>query len=185
MASNGPLRNDATLDSMQRRTLLKWGLAGSAVLALVGGGTALMVEPAWHDGRLTASGRAVCGAVARAILDGSLPLDGGAQAAALSAHLERMEATLRALPPATQREIASLLALLALPPGRLAVAGLSTDWAHAGIAPIQSALQSMRQSRWALRQQAYHALRDLTHAAYFADRSTWVQLGYPGPVPIA
>ena len=39
----------------------------------------------------------------------------------------------------------------------------------------------MRASRIALRQQAYHALRDLTHAAYFADAATWARLGYPGP----
>jgi len=185
MAPSGSLRNDATLDWMQRRALLKWGIAGSAVLALVGGGAALMYKPAWRDGRLTASGRAVFGAVARAVLDGSLPVDGRAQAAALSAYLDRMDATLSALPPSVQREIASLLALLALPPGRLAVAGLNADWERTELAPLQSALQSMRQSRLALRQQAYHALRDLTHAAYFADRSTWMQLGYPGPVPIA
>jgi hypothetical protein len=185
MVSSGSPRNDATLDPMQRRTLLKLGLAGSAVLALVGGGTALMHEPAWREGRLMTSGRAVFGAVARAVLDGSLPAGGVARAAALGAHLERLEATLRALPPAAQREIASLLAVLASPPGRLAVAGLNADWVRADIASIQVALQSMRHSRLALRQQAYHALRDLTHAAYFADRATWVQLGYPGPTSIA
>ena len=33
----------------------------------------------------------------------------------------------------------------------------------------------------ALRQQAYHALRELTNAAYYADASAWRTLGYPGP----
>jgi hypothetical protein len=46
---------------------------------------------------------------------------------------------------------------------------------------VQSALQAMRSSRLELRQQAYHALRDLTNAAYFADAATWAALGYPGP----
>jgi hypothetical protein len=32
----------------------------------------------------------------------------------------------------------------------------------------------------ALRQQVFHALRDLTNAAYFADASTWAAIGYPG-----
>jgi len=170
---------------MQRRTLLKLGLAGSAVLTFVGGGAALLHEPAWRAGRLMSSGRAVFGSVARAVLDGSLPADSVAQVAALNAHLERLQVTLRALPPAAQRELAELLAVLASPPGRLAIAGLSADWAGADIVSIQAALQSMRQSRLAFRQQAYHALRDLTHAAYFADRSTWGQLGYPGPLAIA
>ena len=39
----------------------------------------------------------------------------------------------------------------------------------------------MRTSRIGLRQQAYHALRDLTNAAYFADPQTWPLMGYPGP----
>lgn len=169
---------------MQRRTLLKLGVAGSATLALVGGGAALFYEPAWRNGRLTETGRRVLGAVARAVLDGSLPAEAGPQQAAIAAHLDRLDAALRTMPPATQREVGDLLALLALPPGRLALAGLATDWARAEVAQIQAAMQAMRRSRLALRQLAYHALRDLTHAAYFADSATWAQLGYPGPTRI-
>jgi hypothetical protein len=153
-------------------------------LALAGGGAALLYEPAWRAGRLTDSGRAVLATVARAVLDGSLPSEGGLQHAALSAHLERMDGTLGALPPSTQREVSQLLALLAASPGRIALGGLATDWARADMAQVQAALQSMRTSRIALRQQAYHALRDLTHAAYFADSASWAQLGYPGPAQI-
>lgn len=167
---------------MQRRTLLKLGVTGSAALALVGGGVALFYEPAWRVDRLTGMGRTVFEAVARAVLDGSLPVDAAALRSALVSHLERMDGTLRAMAPATQREVADLLALLALPPGRIALAGLTTDWAYASVAQVQAALQSMRTSRLTLRRQAYHALRDLTHAAYFADSATWTQLGYPGPV---
>lgn len=169
---------------MQRRTLLGLGLAGGAALVLAGGGAALLYQPAWRDGRLTAVGRNVFSAVARGVLDGSLPKDGPAQQSALSAHLERMEMTLRALPPWTQRELSDLLVLLALAPGRLALAGLVTEWSLASVAQIQTALQAMRTSRIDLRQQTYHALRDLTHAAYFADSATWEQLGYPGPAKI-
>lgn len=166
---------------MQRRTLLKLGLASGAALALVGGGAALFYQPAWRAGRLTETGRRVVSAVARGVLDGSLPADAGPQQAALAAHLERMDATLRALPPPTQRDVAKLLALLALAPARLVLAGLTPDWPSASVAQIQAALQTMRVSRISLRQQAYQALRDLTHAAYFSDSSSWAQLGYPGP----
>ncbi len=157
------------------------GVAGGATLALIGGGAALFYEPAWRDGRLTETGRRVFGAVARAVLDGSLPAEAGPQQVAIASHLARMDATLRAMPPATQREVGDLLALLALPAGRVALARLATDWARADVAQILAALQTMRSSRLVLRQQAYHALRDLTHAAYFADSATWAQLGYPGP----
>lgn len=184
-ASNEPARNDATLDGVQRRSLLKLGLSGSLALALVGGAAAVLYQPAWRNGRLTDSGRSVLGGVARAVLDGSLPTDAGPQAVAIAAHLERMDATLRALPASTQRDVAELLALLATAPGRLALASLSTDWLGASAAQIQDAMQFMRTSRVDLRQQAYHALRDLTHAAYFSSQATWAQLGYPGPMVIS
>lgn len=183
-ASNEPACNDATLDRVQRRSLLKLGLFGGIALALVGGGAALLSQPAWRDGRLTHSGRVVFGGIARAVLDGSLPADERLRAAAIAWHLERMDATLRALPAATQHDVAKLLALLATPPGRLAFAGLTTDWPGASVTQIQSALQSMRTSRVDLRQQGYHALRDLTHAAYFSSQDTWAKLGYPGPMAI-
>jgi hypothetical protein len=169
---------------VQRRRLLKLGLASAVTVALVGGGAAVFYAPAWRDGRLTDAGRGVLGGVARAVLDGSLPAEAGPQTVALAAHLERVDATLRAMPAATQREVGDLLTLLALPPGRLALAGLATDWRLAEVAQIQAALQTMRTSRLNLRRQAYHALRDLTHAAYFASSATWEQMGYHGPVKI-
>jgi hypothetical protein len=165
---------------MQRRTLLKLGLAAATVLAATGGALSL-VRPAFVDGRMTPSGRMVFEAVARAVLDGSLPQEAGLRRAALSAHLQRLDTTLSALPPATRAELAQLLALLASSPGRAALAGLHTDWPDAQVAELQDALQGMRTSSLALRQQAYHALRDLTNAAYYADPSTWSSMGYPGP----
>jgi hypothetical protein len=49
---------------------------------------------------------------------------------------------------------------------------------------VQEALQGMRLSGLALRQQAYAALHDITGAAYFSAPDTWHQLGYPGPLAI-
>ncbi|HET9976086.1 MAG TPA: hypothetical protein VFQ20_01505 [Burkholderiaceae bacterium] len=174
---------------MQRRTLLGMGIAGSAVLAVAGGGAWLLrASRAWRDGRLLPDGQRVLRAVARGVLDGSLP-DGvrapGAQAAALDAHLVRMQASLAALSPAAQREVDELLTLLATAPGRVALATLAPAWEDASVHDIQQALQSMRFSSIALRRQAYQALRDLTHVAFFADPSTWARLGYPGPLRIS
>jgi hypothetical protein len=168
---------------MQRRTLLRLGVASAALVA-VAGGVAFLFEPAWRDGRLTPGGRRVLGAVARAVLDGRLPADAAAMQAAVSSHLDRVDATVRAMPAASQRDIANLVTLLSTAPGRIALAGLPAHWPQADVALTLVALQAMRTSRIALRQQAYHALRDLTHAAYFADRATWAQLGYPGPTVI-
>ena len=145
----------------------------------------MLHERAWLDGKLLPAGRKVLASVARAVLDGSLPSDATAQAAAIESHLARVEATVSAMPLHTQGEVANLLALLAMPPLRAALAGLPRAWEHASVTDVQAALQSMRQSSLLLRRQVYGALRDLTHAAYFADASTWPLLRYPGPRSLA
>jgi hypothetical protein len=170
---------------MRRRSLLGLGLAGTALLTAAGGGAAWLYEAAWRDGKLLPAGRRVLESVARAVLEGSLPSDASAQATAIAGHLTRMEATVNAMPPYTQRDIANLLALLAMPPLRATLVGLQNTWESASVADVQAALQSMRQSSLLLRRQAYGALRDLTHAAYFADASTWSLLHYPGPGALA
>ena len=90
-------------------------------------------------------------------------------------------ATLAGLPPALQAEIGELATLLASAPGRLALTGLATDWPQASTADVQAMLQRLRTSSLAVRQQVYHALRNLTNGAWFADASTWTAIGYPGP----
>jgi hypothetical protein len=165
---------------MQRRTLLNLGVGSAAVLLIAGGGLALL-RPGLRDGRLAPPGREVLLAVARAVLDGVLPSDGHARNAALTAHLQRLDDTVAAFPPATQSELSQLLSLLASTAGRLGFARLRPAWPDADVAELQQALQGMRTASLGLPQQAYHALRDLTNAAYFADAATWPLLGYPGP----
>jgi hypothetical protein len=165
---------------MQRRTLLGVGVAGAALLTLAGGGLALL-RPGLRDGRLAPAGRELFGAVAEAVLDGVLPVALPARRDAIDAHLSRLDVTVATLAPTARTELSQLVALLHSGPGRLAMCGMAANWADASKAEVQSALQAMRSSRLELRQQAYHALRDLTNAAYFADAATWAALGYPGP----
>lgn len=168
---------------MQRRRLLQLGLVAGATLALAGGAVSLM-RHGIEGGRLTPSGRTVFRAVGRAVLDGSLPVEDAAREAALDGLLRRLDDTVAAFPAPVLAELSQLLAVLASAGGRLGLAGLTRDWPQADVPQLQAALQSMRTSRLALRQQAYHALHDLCGAAYFSDRSTWAQLGYPGPMDI-
>ena len=165
---------------MQRRTLLKLGVGAAVLLAVAGGGIA-MLRPGLVAGRLSDSAKEIFAAVAAAVLDGSLPADKPQREAAISAHLQRLESTLAGFPAATQAELSQLLALLGSAPGRLGLAGLRTEWPHATVAELQQSLQGMRTSSLAMRQQVYHALRDLTNAAYYADPASWSLLGYPGP----
>ena len=174
--------NDATLVPMRRRTWLKLGLVGGAVVAL-GGGVLALIRPGWTEGRLTPPGRELFTAVARTVLAGLLPAGDEAQSA-LQAHLERLEDAVRAMPAVVQAEISELTALLLHPLGRHALTGLAVEWREATPAELAPALQGLRESKLALRQQIYHALRDLTNGAYFADRSAWRDIGYPGPRPV-
>jgi hypothetical protein len=165
---------------MQRRSLLKLSVGAAVLLAVAGGGIA-MLRPGLVAGRLSDPAKVIFAAVAAAVLDGSLPADKAQREAAIGAHLQRLESTLAGFPAATQAELSQLLALLGSAPGRLGLAGLHTEWPRATVAELQQSLQGMRTSSLAMRQQVYHALRDLTNAAYYADPASWSLLGYPGP----
>ena len=165
---------------MQRRTLLTVGLVSGTLLALVGG-TLALVHPARRAGKLGDAGRVVLTAVAKAVIGPLLPQAPEAQTAALQAHVQRVEATIAGLPPSLQAEVDELLTIIASAPGRMALVGLAASWDSASDAQVTAALQGMRESSLALRQQAFHALRDISNGAYFADSSTWQAIGYPGP----
>jgi len=165
---------------MQRRTLIKVGVATGAMLAMAGGTWAL-IKPGRKNGHLTSAARDLLSAVARSVLGPLLPLEPAARNRALEDHLARVQATIAGMPVPVQTEVDELLTILASAPGRLGLGGLIRDWPDAEEAAVTAALQRMRLSSLAVRQQAYHALRDLTNASYFADAATWPSIGYPGP----
>lgn len=165
---------------MRRRTLIKLGLAGGALLA-VAGATLAVLQPARREGKFTDTGRAIFTALAPAVLASLLPADAAARSAAIAAYLPRVEAAINGLPLALQGEVDELLTIAGSAPGRLALVGLRPGWAEASAAEVQGALAAMRDSSLALRQQAFHALRDLTSASYFSDAAPWAVIGYPGP----
>jgi hypothetical protein len=168
---------------MQRRRLLKLGMFSGAVLALAATG-ASMWRPGVVGGTLGTGGRELFRAVGQALLAGSLPEQPAAKAAALDGLLVRVDELVAGLPPHAQAELSQLIALLCTGPGRLAMAGLVTDWAQADVPTLHAALDTMRSSRASIRLQTYHALHDIVGGAYFSAPSAWTQLGYPGPLAI-
>jgi hypothetical protein len=168
---------------MQRRTLLKLGLTSAAVLAMAGG-TAVFLQPGLLNEKLSVTGREIFRAVGRSILKGSLPVAEDEQKLALDLFLERVDTLTLTLPPHAQGELSQLLAVLATSPGRRLLAGLGATWTAASEVEIEQALQGMRLSSLALRQQTYAAMHDISAAAYFSDESTWPALGYPGPLSL-
>lgn len=170
---------------MQRRWLLKLGVLSATALAVLGSASLLWRAPERKGGSLTGSDLEVLAAVSAGLLEGSIPIDPKARSAALASHLDRLASTVAGLPRASQRELTQLLSILSLAPGRLALSSLATDWPRASREEIHAALETMRASRLTLRRQIYHALRDLTRAAWCADPATWVAMGYPGPQAVA
>jgi hypothetical protein len=168
---------------MQRRQLLKVGLAGAALLAVAGGGAALW-QPGLSGTRLSPAGRRLMASVAGALLQGTLPPGGAERERALGDLLAQIDGAVAALPPATRGELSQLLGLMTLAPGRRWFVRLEPSWAEASIEAIDAALQGLRRDASPLRQQAYHALRELVHASWFSRPAAWAAIGYPGPATV-
>ena len=166
---------------IRRRTWLQLGAGSAVLLAAAGAGVVLTTPPGFAQGSLSAGAGEACKGIARAVLEGRLPADEAARDRALDAHLQRLEAVIGAFPAAVQAEISELLTLLSTTAGRIGLAGVLRPWPSASVEDIQASLASMRRSSLSLKLQSYHALRDLTHAAWYADESRWTELGYPGP----
>jgi hypothetical protein len=168
---------------VKRRSLLKLGAGAAVLLAIAGGGLALL-RPGLVNGKLSPGARQLMKSVAIAVLDGLWPADAAAREAGLQAHLDSLELSIAGFPLQVRKELSQLLTLLTSSAGRLAIAGLKSDWDQASNDELLQALQDMRVSSLAARQQIYHALRDLNNAVFFADSSHWPLIGYPGPIAL-
>jgi hypothetical protein len=166
---------------MRRRTFLKVGLIGGAVLAAAGG-AAYLLKPAARDASTSDEARLVLRSVIPAILAGALPAEDAARARAVDAALVRTIGAIASLPPATRLELGELFALLASVPGRW-LAGVD-DWDTASVEQVSRFLQNWRMHSFDLFQAGYHALHDLVIGPWYADESTWAAIGYPGPVEL-
>lgn len=171
-----------TLASPKRRWLLKAALAIGSVGAALGGSVF------WHrgmsDGKLTEHGMEVLMGIARGVLSPMLPKDPLARQAVLNAHIQHMDVFLNNLPKALRTEINALLGLLANPPTRYLVAGLSSPWSQASDQDITKALEGMRLHPLPTTQMAYHAVRDITCMMFFTAPENWNLVAYPGPTSI-
>jgi hypothetical protein len=163
---------------MDRRSFLKKGLLGGALLVF--GGTGLALFPTRHLASPTRPllalddrGFQVLVAVARRIVPGS-----GVDAVTIA---HSVDDSLALLPIEAQTDLVKLLGLLenALP-GLLLDGQLGPFTGLDG--PEQDrALERWRDSRIALRRGGYQALRKLCLAAFYADPGSWSAIHYAGP----
>lgn len=159
---------------MRRRTLLKVGLGGAALLAA--GGVAILA------GRDAVRDRAaVLGAVVPALLDGALPTEPAARAAAIRRCIDATVVAIEGLAPASQAELGQLFALLGSAPGRRLLAGVRDDWPEASTAEVAAFLEGWRRHSATLMRSGYAALHDLVLGSWYADAAAWPAIGYDGP----
>jgi hypothetical protein len=165
-----------------RRQFLKAGLAGGVLLAGAGWWAMRRERPPaaglkWLDD----SSAAIVAAIIPAILDGVLPEDAAARRIAGREVLEAFDRAVGGLAPAVQDEIAQLFSMLALPPLRLALAGVTSPWAETTPAQASAFLARWRVSRFALLRSACQALCQLVLAAWYGNPASWAAIGYAGP----
>ncbi|MBL8311501.1 MAG: hypothetical protein JNL19_13840 [Burkholderiales bacterium] len=168
-----------------RRRIIFVGVAG----AVAAGAVALL--PRWRNAQSAPQGEALVGAhgdmlvaIARGFLTPALPTAPEAQTRELARVVQAIGTLITNLPATTRREIADLFMLLDLAPAR-SLLGFSGDWPGAGPAAVAEALTALRDSRIAMKQQAYFALHDLVLGSFYSDASTWAATGYPGPPKFA
>lgn len=160
---------------VRRRTFLKLGLGGGALLVAAGAASWLAVRDPRADRREALAG------VIPAILDTALPADAVQRARAVAQASAAVEVAIGALSAPAQDELAQLFALMALAPTRLALAGLARPWHEADVAEVSAVLQRWRTHRLELLQSAYHALHDLVTGSWYAEPAHWAAIGYDGP----
>lgn len=169
-----------------RRTFLFAGTVGATALVAAGwlrsGREApSIVAGATPSPLLGPDASAVIAAVTPVFLDGALPSDPSAAAAAVRDTLANVGAAIAGLPPAAQKELGQLFALLGFAPARIALARVSSSWPEASKGEIAEFLEDWRTSRFLLFQSAYAALHQLVFAAWYGNPASWSAIDYPGP----
>ncbi len=169
--------------SFDRRTLLKYGLGGAALLTAGGIGLALrptaMVAPARPLRALTEQEFSILVAFAEAVLAGDDAGEPWPDARELEVS-EEVDAALALYHPGVLGEVKSLLALL-----ESAVAGLLLDrriatFSGCDLRKRVEVLESWRTARVRVFRTGFQALHGFVVAAYYNRPETHARIGYPG-----
>lgn len=167
-----------------RRIFLMTGLAGGALLATAyyarrhrgfAPTSAALPAPLGPDAVV------ILRAIIPAMLTGAIASAGAEHATDIRETSDGVVQAVAGLPPATQRELAELFALLAWPPTRWGLAGLAVPWTEADPVAAHAALERWRTSRFDLLRSAYDGLHQLIFAAWYGNPRSWPAIGYAGP----
>lgn len=170
--------------SFSRRTFLRRGLGGSAILLAGGFGLSLQptVRRAPQERLLALDSKSF--SILAAVADRMIPAAPGFLSAAELRVPEQIDALLASSEPGVAKEVERALGLV-----ESGVVGLVLDRrprAFTRLPPDEQdrVLAAWRDSRWKLRRAIYQALHGLCMAVAYSSPATFPSLGYPGPPPL-
>lgn len=176
--------------SADRRTFLKAGIAGSALLLL--GRWLPPVHAADSTGAkestfayLTAADATMLVRVVPIMLDGALPTERGQRNAAIGEILRGIDTTIGHQSLSVRGEIHDLFGVLTKSITRSLIAGIWTSWDKATDEDIRDFLSSWRNSRLDTLRTGYIGLNNLIVGSWYGNPKSWARIGYNGPPTIA
>ena len=169
-----------------RRGFLKWGLAGTALLA-VGGGT-------WLATRRTRPLPALGGpfqvlspleaTVLLTLAERLVPPREGFPRPMDVDLPRRADAVVALAPEATQNELRQLVRLFDNALTGFLLDGQFHTFTDSTLEQQDARIAAWQTSRYALRRTGYKALKKIVYAAYYGSPKVWPAVGYPGPPPL-
>jgi len=159
-----------------RRTFLKTGLLGGALLAVAGTGLALfptrhLATPPRPLRVLDDRGFQVMVAVASRVV-----FDPGADPVAIAQGVDELATR---IPPEVQRDILRLLGLFESALGGLLLDGRGLPFTRLSPDAQDRVLERWRSSGIALRRSGYQGLKKLCYLAHYVQPSSWPAVGFP------
>lgn len=168
-----------------RRTFIKTGLLGGALLGAGGAGYSFFSvqdSTPYSDGAyrycfLTEQERMLLASIAPVILAGSNAVT---NIKTLEAHLVRLDVLICNLPVATQKELRQLFQLMLFAPTRWVTTRI-TGWQNAHPDAVNACLNRWKNSGTQLFRSAYYALVQINMGAWYSEQESWGAINYPGP----
>lgn len=176
---------DTSLDAahLSRRSLLKVGLVGTALLATAGVTASLSgcssATPASGYAVLRLSDLPFLRALIPVVLEGAVPAT--SMGATVAATLKGMDRSLHAVSPELLKLTQQLFDVLGMAISRGPLTGVWGSWENAHPDDVRHFLDRWQNSSLSLLRMGHASLLQMVQMAWYAQPESWGHCGYPGP----
>ncbi|WP_339080383.1 twin-arginine translocation pathway signal protein [Pseudomonas sp. TMP9] len=177
--------HNTTLETanLSRRSLLKVGLLGSALLGTAGLTATLSgcsaSTPKTGFAVIRESDLPLLQALIPVMLAGAVPPTQMVQA--ISGTLQNLDFSLNHLSPELLKMTLQLFDILAMPITRGPLTGVWGSWQHASAGDMQAFLDRWQNSSISLLRMGHASLLQLVMMSWYSRAESWAHCGYPGP----